>query len=131
LRTDLGSRLVRAWQITLAAVNERDVAVDLLAGAGPPCGLLLDRGFGGRVFVAGQAARGTRVVLTPSRADRQRVPVARRRAVAVLRNRIETTNGEITEQLGLARHRAHTFWGLLARTAATVCAHTLLILGMA
>jgi hypothetical protein len=131
LRTDLGSRLVRAWQITLAAVNERDVAVDLLVGAGPPCGLLLDRGFGGRAFVAGQAAGGTRVVLTPSRADRQRVPVARRRAVAVLRNRIETTNGEITEQLGLARHRAHTFWGLLTRTAATVCAHTLLILGMA
>jgi hypothetical protein len=131
LRTDLGSRLVRTWEITLASVNERDVAADLLEGTDPPQGLLLDRGFLGRDFAAAQAARGTRVVLTPSRAERRRIPVARRRAVAVLRNRIETTNGQVTEQLGLARHRAHTFWGLLTRTAATLCAHTLLILGMA
>jgi hypothetical protein len=27
----------------------------------------------------------------------------------------------------LARHGAHTFWGLLARIAATIAAHTLLI----
>jgi hypothetical protein len=131
LRTDLGSRLVRTWELCPASVNEREVAVDLLEGAGPPRGLLLDRGFVGRAFAAGQAARGTRVVLTPSRAERRQVPVAQRRAVAVFRNRIETTNGEITETLGLTRHRAHTFWGLLTRTAATLCAHTLLILGMA
>jgi hypothetical protein len=42
-----------------------------------------------------------------------------------------TTTGEITEHLGLARHRAKTFWGLLARTAATILAHTLLRLGLA
>jgi hypothetical protein len=131
LRTDLGSRLVRAWEITFASVNERDIACDLLQGAGPPRGLLLDRGFVGRAFAAGQAAYGTQVVLTPSRAERQRVPIARRRPVAVLRNRIETSNGEITENLGLAHHRAHTFWGLLTRTAAILCAHTLLILGLA
>jgi Transposase DDE domain len=131
LRTDLGSRLVRTWEITLASVNEREVAADLLDGAASPGGLLLDRGFTGRAFAAGQAACGTRVVLTPSRAERRRIPLVYRRPVAVLRNRIETTNGEITDNLGLARHRAHTFWGLLARTAATLCAHTLLILGMA
>jgi hypothetical protein len=28
--------------------------------------------------------------------------------------------------LELARHGAHTFWGLLTRTAATIAAHTLL-----
>ena len=131
LRTDLGSRLVRAWEITAASVNEREVAVDLLEGTDPPGGLLLDRGFLGQHFAAGQAARGTRVVLTPSRAERRRIPLAQRRPVAVLRNRIETTNGQVTETLGLARHRAHTFWGLLTRTAATLCAHTLLILKMA
>jgi len=131
LRTDLGSRLVRTWEITFASVNEREVAVDLLQDSAAPRGLLLDRGFAGRAFAAGQAARGTRVVLTPSRARRQRVPLAQRRPVAVLRNRIETSNGEITENLGLARHRAHTFWGLLTRTSATLCAHTLLILKLA
>ena len=34
--------------------------------------------------------------------------------------------GEITEQMGLTRHGAHTFWGLLTRTAATIAAHTLI-----
>jgi hypothetical protein len=46
-------------------------------------------------------------------------------SVAALRNRIETSIGEITEDLGLAHHKARTFWGLLTRTAATLAAHTL------
>jgi hypothetical protein len=54
-----------------------------------------------------------------------------RRPVAALRNRVETTIGELTEQLGLARHGAKTFWGLLARTAATMLAHTMLRLSLA
>ena len=41
-------------------------------------------------------------------------------------NRIETTFKEITDQMELAWHGAHTFWGLLTRTAATIAAHTLL-----
>jgi hypothetical protein len=28
-------------------------------------------------------------------------------------------------EMGLTRHGAHTFWGLLTRTAATIAAHTL------
>jgi hypothetical protein len=42
------------------------------------------------------------------------------------RDRIETTFAEITVMMGLARHGAHSFWGLLTRTAATITAHTLL-----
>ncbi|WP_017596721.1 IS982 family transposase [Nocardiopsis potens] len=125
LRCDLGSRVVRAWGITRAAVDERAVAAGLLEGDRPPEVLLLDRGFAGRAFAAAQTERGTRVVLAPTRAQRRAVPAAARRPVAVLRNRIETTNGEITEVMGLARHGAHTFWGLLARTAAVLCAHTI------
>jgi hypothetical protein len=34
--------------------------------------------------------------------------------------------GELTEPLGLARHGARTFRGLLARAAAPILAHTLL-----
>jgi len=38
VRTDLGSRIVRAWAIVPAAVSERDVAIDLLeAGPRPTC----------------------------------------------------------------------------------------------
>jgi hypothetical protein len=49
--------------------------------------------------------------------------------VAALRNRIETTIGQLTEHLGLAAHYAKTVWDLLTRTAATILAHTLLRLG--
>ncbi len=130
LRTDLGRRLVRAWSLTPAAVDERAVADELLAGA--TCrGLLVDRGFVGRAWAASYAARGLRIVVAHSRAERQQLPAAVRRPVAALRNRIETTIGEITDcdRLRLARHSAHSVWGLLTRTAATLCAHTWLRLG--
>jgi hypothetical protein len=130
LRTDLGRRLVRAWELAPAAVDERAVADDLLDGA-RPAGLLLDRGFLGRAWAAAHEARGTRLVYAHGRAERRRLPAALRRPVAVLRNRIETTVGELTEALGLARHRARTVWGLLTRAAATILAHTLVRLGLA
>ena len=124
LRTDLGSRLVRAWEIVPAAVDERAVADDLLDDASPR-GLLLDRGFLRRSWAAEHQRRGTHVVYAHGKADR-RLPAAVRRPVARLRNRVETTIGELTEPLGLARHRARTFRGLLARAAAPVLAHTLI-----
>src|ERR671927_339077 len=85
-----------------------------------------------RAWAAEQAQHGRRVTLAPSQAERRRLPTALRRPVAVLRNRIETTLGEITDVvgLGLARHGAKTFWGLLTRTAATLLAHTLLRLAL-
>jgi len=129
LQTDLDSRLVRGWGLVPAAVDERAVA-DALLQAHCPAGMLLDRGFVGARWATEHAHRGTRVVLTPSRAARRHVPAALRRSVAVLRNRIETTIGEITEHLGLARHRAKTFWGLLTRTAGTILAHTILRLAL-
>jgi Transposase DDE domain len=124
LRTNLGTRLVRARRIVPAAVDERAVADDLLAGPAP-AGLLLDRGFLGRAWAAGHRARGTAVVYAPSRAERRRLPAAVRRPVAKFRNRVETTVGELTETLGLARHGARAFWGLLTRCAATILARTL------
>jgi Transposase DDE domain len=67
VRTDLDSRLVRAWGIVPAAVNERTVAEDLL-DARSPDGLVLDRGFIGRAWAAARAQRGTRVVVAHNRA---------------------------------------------------------------
>ena len=128
VRTDLGSRIVRTWGLVPAAVDERAAADGLLAGAAP-AGLLLDRGFLSATWAAAHRARGTRVVHAPGRAERRRLPRSTRRPVAALRNRIETTIGELTETLGLARHRAKTIWGLLTRAAATLLAHALLRLG--
>jgi hypothetical protein len=130
VRTDLASRLVRAWGIVPAAVDERAVADGLLVDAAPPAGLLCDRGFIGRAWAAVQGQRGTQVVVAHSQAERRRLPACTRRPVAALRNRVETTLGEVTEHLGLARHHAHTFWGLLTRTAATILAHTINLLNL-
>ena len=44
VKTDLGSRIVRAWSIVPAAVSERDVAEDLLEAGPAPRDLLADKG---------------------------------------------------------------------------------------
>ena len=68
VKTDLGSRIVRAWAIVPAAVNERQVATDLLEAGAAPRDLLADKGFNGRAFAASQAARGTAVLVPPGKA---------------------------------------------------------------
>jgi hypothetical protein len=125
VKTDLGSRIVRAWAIVPAAVSERDVAIDLLETGPAPRDLLADKGFSGRVFAAQLAAGGTAVLVPPDKKHRAVMSSALLKVIAEWRNRIETTFSEITDQMELARHGAHTFWGLLTRTAATIAAHTL------
>ena len=127
VKTDLGSRIVRAWAIVPAAVNEREVAIALLEAGPAPRDLLADKGFSGRAFAASQAARGTAVLVPPDKGQRASMPPVLLKAIAEWRNRIETTFSEITDRMELARHGAHSFWGLLTRTAATIAAHTLLL----
>ncbi len=109
-----------------AAVSEREVAADLLEAGPPPRDLLGDKGFTGAAFAAGQAARGTAVLVPPTKDQRKTMPAILQKVIAEWRNRVETTFKEITDQMELARHGAHTFWGLLTRTAATIAAHTLM-----
>jgi hypothetical protein len=126
VKTDLGSRIVRAWSIVPAAVSERDVAAGLLEAGPAPRDLLADKGFSGRGFAAAQAARGTAVLVPPDNKHRAAVPPVLLKVIAQWRNRVQTTFSEITVQMELARHGAHSFWGLLTRTASTIAAHTLL-----
>lgn len=126
IKTDLGSRIVRAWSIAPAAVHEREVAADLLEAGPAPPDLLADKGFNGQAFAARLAARGTAVLVPPAKGQRASMPPILLTIIARWRNRVETTFAEITDQMELARHGAHTFWGLLTRTAATIAAHTLL-----
>jgi hypothetical protein len=126
VRTDLGSRLVRSWAIVPANVSERDLVPDLIAGADHLIGLLNDKGFSGRAFTASLAAQGICNLVPPTKAARKTMPPWLQKIIAQWRNRIETTFGDITYTMELARHGAHTFHGLLTRTAATLAAHTLL-----
>jgi hypothetical protein len=113
-----------ALHIVPAAVNERAVAADLLEAGLPPRDLLCDKAFNGAAFAAEQAARGT-VVLVPPTRDQRSMPRILQKVIAEWRNRAEPSFGEITDLMELARHSAHTFWGLLTRAAATIAAHTL------
>ena len=126
IKTDLGSRIVRAWSVVPAAVNEREVAVDLLQAGSAPRDLLAGKGFNDKAFAAQLAGLGTAVLLPPGKSQRAVMPPLLRKVIAEWRNRIETCFAEITDQMELARHGAHTFWGLLTRTAATIAAHTIL-----
>jgi hypothetical protein len=107
-----------------AAVSERDVALDLLDAGPAPRDLLAGKGFSGRAFEAELAARGTAVLVPPDKRQPAAMPAILLKVIAEWRNRIETIFSEINDRMELARQRAHTFWGLLTRTAATI-AHTL------
>ena len=52
------------------------------------------------------------------------MPAILLKVIAEWRNRIETISSEITHRMEIARHGAHTSWGLLTRTAATITGHT-------
>jgi len=129
IRTDLGRRIVRAWSIVPAAIDERQIGTDLTCGDAVMIdALLLDKGFTGSRFAAEMSSAGIEVIIPPTRAQRKTMPGALQRLIARLRNRVETSFKEITDQMELARHGAHTFEGLLTRTAATLAAHTLLLI---
>ena len=108
IKTDLGSRIVRAWSIVPAAVNEREVAEDLLETGPWPRDLLADKGFNGRAFAARLATRGTALLVPPAKDQRAAMAPILLTVIAQWRNRIETTCGEITDLMELARHSAHT-----------------------
>jgi hypothetical protein len=91
-----------------------------------PGDLLLDKGFSGKAFAAGQAGQRRRRAPPSRKGQRHRMLPILRKIIAEWRNRIETTFCEITDQMELARHGAHIFWGLLTRTAAIIAAHTLM-----
>lgn len=130
-RTDLGSRLVRAWAIVPAAINERDLVPGMVEGEDQLAGLLADKGFTGRKFAESMAAEGISILVPPTKTRRKTMSPGLRKVIAEWRNRIETTFGEITDQMALARHGAHSFWGLLTRTASTIAAHTLYLIKLA
>jgi hypothetical protein len=69
-RTDLGSRLVRAWALVPAAINERDLVPGLIEGAHGLSGLLTDKGFNGKQFAASLAAEGITIRVPPTKAQR-------------------------------------------------------------
>lgn len=122
--TPLLTPIPLVWALVPAAVNERTVALDLLAGM-HDLHLLADKGFRGRAFAAALATQRITLLTPPSKAERQTMPEAVRRFIAAHRNRIEGCFTEAKDQFHLEHHRAHTFWGLITRVSAKFAALTL------
>lgn len=98
---------------------------DLIEGTDHLVGLLNDKSFAGPEFTETLADRGSQTSSHRPKSD-ARACRPGCKVIAEWRNRIETTLGELTETMNLTRHGAHTFHGLLTRTAATIAAHTMI-----
>ena len=72
-----------------------------------------------------RAERAVTVVTAPRSNQRQQLPEAVRQRLNRLRQIIETVNGQLSDQLHLDGHHAHTCWGLCARLYTKLTAHTL------
>jgi Transposase DDE domain len=112
------------WALVPAAVNEREVALDLLEGA-HDLRLLADKGLRGKAFAAALQAQRITLLTPPTKAERKTMPAALQRFIADHRGRIESTYNTLKDQLHLEHHRAKTFWGLLTRIMGKLAAYTL------
>jgi hypothetical protein len=63
----------------------------------------------------------------PRSNQKQQVSQAYKHLHNAIRQLIETVNGQLTEQLGIEKNHAHTFWGLCTRLYTKLTAHTLCI----
>lgn len=73
------------------------------------------------------AANGVVLLTIPRQNQKRQLPREVARCLNARRQIIETVNGQLTEQLGIANHHAHSFWGLCARLYTKLAAHTLSI----
>src|SRR5437660_1047426 len=79
----LGRRVVRAWSIVPAAVDERQIGTDLVAGdAASIDALLLDKGFTGIRFASEMASGGIDVIIPPTKKQRTTLPKTLQRLIA-------------------------------------------------
>lgn len=123
----LSDGVPRHWALCPAAVDERDVAAELLRGE-TDLALVADRGFDGAAMRDRLAAQDG-LLLTPARKLRRYQPSALIRAfVRQRRNRCERPFAVLQDRFALYHHRAQTCSGLRTRLTAKLAAFTLLTL---
>lgn len=111
----------------LAPANAHDVTVapDLLYAQR---GLVVvgDSGYIGAPLAEDLWQRRDVALLVPPRGNQvAAMPPATRRRLGMVRQIVETVNDQLTAQLQIGKNHAHSFWGLTARLATKLTAHTL------
>jgi len=115
------------FELTSANADERDAARDLLQDKRDLV-VIGDKGFISAPLASELKERSNiRLLTLPRRNQKVQVPPAVRRLINHVRQRIETVNGQLTEQFQIETNHAHSFWGLCARLYTKLTAHTLCI----
>lgn len=112
------------FALTAANADEREVAADLLP-AYPGYTFLGDKGYVSAPLAEALATQGVRLLALRRVNQHTPLPAALKRLINHYRQIIETVNGQLTEQFGIEHNDAHTYWGLCARLATKLTAHTL------
>jgi hypothetical protein len=108
-KADLGSRIIRAW----ASCPPPSTNVTWVPACQKPgrhhATCWWTRASPAKHSPPGRPPEARPVLIPPTKNQRHRMPAILRKIIAEWRNRVETTFKEITDQMELARHGAHTF----------------------
>jgi len=128
--TVLGTAALSAGGHTVAAVYGGD-ASDVTVGADLLRGHADLTVLGDKAYISAPLADEWRaecavaLLTVPRRNQRHQLPATPARRLNAARQIVETVNDQLTAQLGLAAHHAHTPRGLCARLQTKLAAHTL------
>ncbi len=119
--------VIRDFVLAPASVHDVTVARDLLGGQ-VDLMVIGDKGYIDAALTDALREEREVTLATPVRRNQkaQRDPLFARRCNGG-RQIIETVNDQLTAQFNIGRNHAHTFWGLCARLASKLTAHTLCI----
>ena len=67
------------------------------------------------------------LITTPRRNQKQQICRQTKWSINQIRQRVETVNGQLSEQFHIQKNHAHSFWGLCTRLYSKITAHTLSI----
>ena len=119
--------VVRDFALAPASASDVTVGAELLREQYDLV-VIGDKGYVSGPLAAGlRAEREVDLLAVPRRNQRRQLPGAVRRRLNRLRQIVETVNGQLADQLHIARHRAHSFRGRCARLYTKLAAHTLCI----
>ena len=117
--------LIRDFALAPANVPELVAGTELIEGHAD-LDVLGDKAFLSSAVQARLAdENGLSLRTLPRRNQRAQLPAGAARALNALRQVVETVNSQLAEQFGVEVNQAQSFWGLCARLATKLTAHTL------
>ena len=113
----------------LASASETDLSVgyELLAGHQDK------QVIGDKAYISNQVKEQLAqlnhidLITVPRRNQKQQISRQTKRWINKIRQRVETVNGQLSQQFHIQKNHAHSFWGVCTRLYSKLTAHTLCI----